>query len=245
LPKSVATYTPPKLPDDPELRTAGTAWIDRLAAAMESGTPQTFDLTALTAPERRFLDEFLRPGEVTALALGEPLLQAEETVFAGLWRIRSTEPGTDYLEIADIPAILRTRAAAAPLPMPPPETIPPGLTNAPHILAELLARSAAFTANATPYMLNLGLVPLTDAELTWLVTTLGEGPVIIISAGYGACRIRSTNLAHTWWVQFSNASDALILNSLEVTEIPAVACAAPDDIADSAKRLRALRALYA
>jgi hydrogenase-1 operon protein HyaF len=94
-------------------------------------------------------------------------------------------------------------------------------------------------------MINLDLVPMSDAELGWLVEQLGEGPVVIISAGYGSCRIRSTRLAGTWWVQYSNASDALILNSLEITSIPAVACAAPEDIADSAKRLRALGSVYA
>jgi hydrogenase-1 operon protein HyaF len=45
-------------------------------------------------------------------------------------------------------------------------------------------------------------------------------------------------------VQFSNASNQLILNSLDIVEIPAMACAAPDDIADSAKRVRALRGVY-
>jgi hydrogenase-1 operon protein HyaF len=85
---------------------------------------------------------------------------------------------------------------------------------------------------------------MSDADLGWLVRTLGEGPVVIISAGYGACRIRSTNLTATWWVQFSNASNALILNALEVADVPAVACAAQDDIADSAKRVRALGGAY-
>jgi hydrogenase-1 operon protein HyaF len=252
LPHSVAVYTPPQLPDDPALRAAGEGWIERLAALLDSctpgGPPQTINLTTITPDERRFLDEVLRSGEVSALAFGTPLLQAEETVFAGLWRIRGGERGqpgfTDYLEAADIPTILRTRAATGPLPLPDPESIPETVTNAPHVLAELIARSAVYTATGKTHQLNLDLVPMSDTELTWLVNMLGEGPVVIISAGYGACRIRSTKLAGTWWVQYSNASDALILNSLEITPIPAVACAAPEDIADSAKRLRELRGLY-
>jgi hydrogenase-1 operon protein HyaF len=44
-------------------------------------------------------------------------------------------------------------------------------------------------------------------------------------------------------VQYFNSSDALILNSIEVIGIPAVACAADDDIAESAQRLDALHTL--
>ncbi|HQT45790.1 MAG: hydrogenase expression/formation protein [Acidocella sp. 20-63-7] len=252
LPTSVSVYIAPVLPDDPALRAAGEGWIERIAAALEAyspgGAPRAIDLSGISFDERRFLDEVLRPGEVSGLAFGESILQVEETVFAGLWRIRGGERGradfVDMLEVADIPSVLRTRAAAGALALPEPEEIPEGIVNAPHILAELIARSAAFIASGRTHMLNLDLVPMSDAELTWLVDNLGEGPVVIISAGYGACRIRSTRLAGTWWVQFSNASDVLILNTLEITQIPEVACAAPEDIADSAKRLRALRGVY-
>ncbi len=251
LPKTVAVYIPPVLPDDPALRAAGAGWLPRIAAALDAyrvgGPGQILNLADITPDERRFLNEVLRPGEVSALAMGEPLLQIEETIFTGLWRIRSeanaAEP-VDMLEVADIPTILRTRAKAGPLPLPSLETIPENIVNAPHILAELIARSAEFEASGQSHMINLDLVPMSDDELSWLVKTLGEGPVVIISGGYGSCRIRSTNLAGTWWVQYSNASDALILNSLEITSIPAVACAAADDIADSADRLRSVGSVY-
>ncbi|MDE8342211.1 MAG: hydrogenase expression/formation C-terminal domain-containing protein [Acidocella sp.] len=250
LPKSITVYIPPVLPDDPAIRAAGAGWLPRIAAALETyrigGPGLSLDLSDVTLDERRFLDELLRPGEVSALAMGEPLLQVEETVFTGLWRIRGeTEAGRiDQLEVADIPTVLRTRAKAGPLPLPAPESIPDDVINAPHILAELISRSAEFEATGKTHMINLDLVPMSDTELSWLVSTLGEGPVVIISAGYGSCRIRSTNLAGTWWVQYSNASDALILNSLEIASIPAVACAAADDIADSADRLRSLGGVY-
>lgn len=252
LPQSIATYTPPQLPGDPALRAVGEQWIPRLAAALDAyaGTGrQMIDLTRVTPDERRFLGEILRSGEVSAMAFGAPPLQVEETVFAGLWRIRGGERGgadfTDYLEVNAIPAVLRARAAAGPLIPPAAEQIPAFAVNAPHVLTELIARSAEFTATGRAHQINLDLLPLADAELGWLVARLGEGPVVIVSAGYGSCRIRSTHLAGTWWVQYSNAGDALILNSLEITSIPEVACAAPEDIADSAGRIRALKRVYA
>jgi hydrogenase-1 operon protein HyaF len=245
LPSSVAQYVPPLLPDDPELRTAGEVWLDRIEQALTTftpGVPQMLDLRDATPAALRFLTEVLGSGEVSALAMGRPDLQVEETIFAGLWRVRGE--AVDYLEVGDVPEVLRQRAAAKPMALPDPETIPDDVINAPHVLAEIIARSERFMTMGATHNFNLDLVPMSDADLGWLVRTLGEGDVVIISAGYGSCRIRSTHLAATWWVQFSNASNQLILNSLDIVEIPAMACAAPDDIADSAKRVRALRGVY-
>ncbi|MDR3504731.1 MAG: hydrogenase expression/formation protein [Acidocella sp.] len=245
MPSSVAQYVPPLLPDDAELREAGEIWLDRIEQALtvyKPGAPQVLDLREATPAALRFLREVLGSGEVSALAMGKPDLQVEETIFAGLWRVRGE--GVDYLEVGDVPQVLRQRAAAPAMALPDPETIPDDVINAPHVLAEIVARSAHFLATGERHNFNLDLVPMSDADLSWLVRTLGEGDVVIISAGYGSCRIRSTHLAATWWVQFSNASNQLILNSLDVAEIPAVACAALDDIADSAKRIRAVRGVY-
>jgi hydrogenase-1 operon protein HyaF len=38
-------------------------------------------------------------------------------------------------------------------------------------------------------------------------------------------------------VVYYNSQDAVILNSVEVTDMPEVACAAPEDLQDSAERL--------
>jgi hydrogenase-1 operon protein HyaF len=245
MPNSVAQYVPPLLPDDAELREAGEIWLDRIEQALTAykpGAPQMLDLREATPAASRFLKEVLGSGEVSALAMGSPDLQVEETIFAGLWRVRGE--GVDYLEVGDVPQVLRQRSAAPAMKLPDPETIPGDVINAPHVLAEIVARSERFMSTGETHNFNLDLVPMSDADLGWLVSTLGEGNVVIISAGYGSCRIRSTHLAATWWVQFSNASNQLILNSLDIAEIPAVACAALDDIADSAKRIRAVRGVY-
>jgi hydrogenase-1 operon protein HyaF len=66
---------------------------------------------------------------------------------------------------------------------------------------------------------------------------LGTGRVLILSRGYGNCRITSTRVPHTWRVVYYNSQDQVILNTVEVGELPAVACAAAEDIADSRERL--------
>jgi hydrogenase-1 operon protein HyaF len=61
--------------------------------------------------------------------------------------------------------------------------------------------------------------------------------VTLLSRGYGNCRITSTRLRNTWWVQYFNSMNTLILNTLEVAPVPEVALAAPDDFAESLSRL--------
>jgi hydrogenase-1 operon protein HyaF len=42
-------------------------------------------------------------------------------------------------------------------------------------------------------------------------------------------------------VQYYNSTETLILNTLEVADVPLVACASADDITDSAQRLNEIR----
>jgi hydrogenase-1 operon protein HyaF len=88
-----------------------------------------------------------------------------------------------------------------------------------------------------PVVINLTLLPQTEADLACLEERLGLGPVSILSRGYGNCRITATAIRDLWWVQYFNSDDRLILNTLELTEVPAAALAAQEDIDDSAKRL--------
>ncbi|HET7863659.1 MAG TPA: hydrogenase expression/formation C-terminal domain-containing protein, partial [Burkholderiaceae bacterium] len=51
------------------------------------------------------------------------------------------------------------------------------------------------------------------------------------------CRISNTLRPHCWRAVYYNSQDAVILNTVEVTELPEVAQAAPEDLADSRDRL--------
>jgi hydrogenase-1 operon protein HyaF len=95
------------------------------------------------------------------------------------------------------------------------------------------------------HVVNLSLLPHTEDDLAWLDAALGEGAVTILSRGYGNCRITSTGVANVWWVQYFNSQDTLILNTIEVSRVPNVACAAAEDLEDSAQRLREILEVYA
>ncbi len=74
--------------------------------------------------------------------------------------------------------------------------------------------------------------------------TLGAGPVQLTSRGYGTCRVLATGARNVWSVQFYNAMDTIILDTLEICTIPAVAIAAEDDFKDSAVRIREIEEAY-
>ena len=62
--------------------------------------------------------------------------------------------------------------------------------------------------------------------------------VLILSRGYGNCRITNTCRPHTWRVVYYNSQDVVILNTVEISELPEVAQAAIEDLEDSQERLR-------
>jgi len=230
------------IPAEPEHEKAACETIGRLLAAMRNwrfgdpGYPR-LDLSGLTPGCVRVLTETLGVGEVSA-KLGN-LAKVQETAFAGVWRILiygpDGEPLGDRLEACAIPDLVRERAqGASTVEVPPP---PAGLMNAPALVTEIVDRAARFRAGGGTHVINLTLLPMTPEDLEYLDAVLGRGGVSLLSRGYGNCRITATNLQGVWWVQYFNASDTLILNTLEITGIPEAALAAPEDIADSIERL--------
>jgi hydrogenase-1 operon protein HyaF len=65
-----------------------------------------------------------------------------------------------------------------------------------------------------------------------------------LSRAYGKCQVTATAVPNLWWVRFYNSMGTPILTTLEVTAVPALLCAAPEDLADSAARLDAILAPY-
>lgn len=241
LPQDMRTYSP-HLPEieDPDALAPALDLLRRVAAACaavaRTGAGVRFDLAGLDAANRGFLAETLGEGEVSAKAAGVPATAVQESVFAGVWTL--TAGGGATLEVAPVPTLLRSRAfvplrpglgTAAPSPS--------GLANAPALLAELSDKSARWRRGAALHVVNLTLLPHTEADLDWLELALGHGSVTLLSRGYGNCRITATALPNVWRVQFFNSMDTLILDTFEVTDMPEVALAAPEDLADSGRRL--------
>jgi len=254
MPEEMAIYRMPQVSVD--LNAADLAQAKSVLQQLEQdlaaypAASKANDLTGLDSINRRFIDEVLGEGEVSIICAGEPKLRIQESVLAGVWRLQQVNARqkivTDTLEVGIIPEQLLQSAftgAASQIDTHWP-TLPEGLMNAPPLLAELNAKISAYQTGAEAHIINLSLLPQTEQDLAFLEQCLGKGSVTLLSRGYGNCRISSTGTKNVWWVQYFNSQDALILNTLEVSDVPDVDCASPEDIADSAGRLQEILKVY-
>ncbi len=252
MPGDMASYSPPYIPDPDavrELRGAREAmqWLRRALADYRCGSePLVANLGALDAENRDLVNQILGEGEVSITA-GESV-RTQEAVLAGVWRTlyldKEGNVCLDLLEVADAPHTVRAaRDGGRPV-----DTSEPGdsseISNALPILVELESHLAAYSENGAPHSINLSLLPLSGPELEFLDARLGRGVVDVLSRAYGKCQVISTQTPNVWWVRYYNAMDTLILNSIEVVDIPLVVCAAAEDLCDSAERLDEILAPY-
>jgi hydrogenase-1 operon protein HyaF len=116
--------------------------------------------------------------------------------------------------------------------------------NAAPLLTEINDKLPEYRPGSVPHVINLSLLPHTSEDIDFLTGTLGSGPLVILSRGYGNCRITSTATRNVWWVQYFNSQETLILNTIEISQVPDVACAAQEDVDDSAQRLLEILEIY-
>jgi hydrogenase-1 operon protein HyaF len=257
MPTGMSTWQPPILPEPEDLAQHGEVrevlvevqQALRRALAGEAVAPIALD--GLGAEARALLNQILGEGEVSIRiagragdANGPNCLEAQESIYAGVWRVlkRDDDSGAvrDAIEVGFAPATLaeiargeQHRGAG----LSPQSSLPEGVMNAPSILAELADHWSRRRSGDAAHVINLTLLPLAPVDLAWLEHELGSGRVLILSRGYGNCRISSTERPHTWRVVYYNSMDTMILNTIEVVEMPEVALAAHEDLADSLERL--------
>ncbi|RQW71165.1 hydrogenase expression/formation protein [Halomonas sp. YLB-10] len=246
MPSGMSTFQPsfPEVEDPERIRPALDA-LSALAYRAAQWTPEggnlVVELPSLDAENRKALADALGEGEVAIKVGGKNAVEIQESVFAGLWRVTSrdvdhaTGSVREHIEIGVVPlAVVQCRQQRI---FCPPEA-GQGVVNGPFIVSELIERCEERVPGGEPYAINLSLLPHTPEDLAYLDEALGRGEVTILSRGYGNCRIDSTALDHVWRVRYFNSQDSLILDVIEVSDVPEVACAAAEDIADSVIRLK-------
>ena len=227
--------------------------LPRIADALESQTETApgiwFDLAGLGAEEVSLVGEVLGEGEVAAtVALPNGVIaQVQESIMAGLWRVRFTDADgrlvADYVEVAAVPEAGR-RAAALTLGEVTVGEAPEGAMNVLPVMVEIRDRALKHRAGQPSHTISLSLLPMSEADISHLMTSLGTGPVRLVSKGYGTCRIQATAIRNVWSVQFFNAMDTILLDTIEIGDVPVTACAAVDDFRDSAERMREIEEAY-
>jgi hydrogenase-1 operon protein HyaF len=256
MPKTMSTFQSPILPEPDELGdlSDAIALLDRITKAMEeyptNKAIQSFSVDHLNSENLDLLNQIMSIGEVSITLEGPSRIEAQESVFAGLWRIHHLDPQgniiKDMLEVADIPSSVRQLSfddAADSV-----DTDITGITgeiiNSPALLVELDAKVREYQSGDPAHTINLSLLPFSNDDLALLGERLGVGPTTILSRGYGNCRIGSTAKNNTWWIKYYNSQDVLILNTIQVIDVPDVAIAALEDIIDSAHRVAEIMNIY-
>lgn len=255
MPRDMATYRPAVLPESGDLQDHPyvltllrklQTLLDRRAA--DTPDAQRFlTLEGLRASEKQLLAQILTEGEVSILFNTEDggHIEIQETGLPGVWWHRMLDEHStchyETLEVGLIPQLVCVstfESALAHVPMPDMAKLPGTIINAPGLLTELQAQ---VQQQNTGHIINLSLLPLSEDDLDLITRQLGTGKTAILSRGYGNCRITATHVEDVWWVQYYNSTDTLILNTLEVVDVPLAACASQEDLEDSAERLREIR----
>jgi len=217
--------------------------IERLTAQRADAPTNVITLAHLTEAERTLLMDILGEGEVSGIVAmpDRRVVQIQESVFAGLWRVRiegdDSRPALDYLEIGAVPEIVTRAAQDLTAPEIALSEAPDGAMNVMPVLAEIRERMARHREGQASHVINFTLLPMSSADIAHLSATLGNGPIQLFSRGYGSCRVLATGARNVWSVQFLNAMDTPILDTIEIGDVPAAVCAANEDFQDSAERL--------
>ncbi len=251
MPREMSTFEMPRAPDPgPGRDVAGATDVLRLFTdtfarwLSAGGELPAVDLARLPATTLQVLNETLGEGEVSAIVGDGGGLRIQETVFSGVWREQHFDAEGrlqhDFLLAAPVPPVLRQLADQPAAERLRERAIPPGAMNVPALLSELQEAMDLCTEDTPPHVVNLTLMPLSPEDAAHLDAVLDGGSVVILSRGFGNCRISSTAARHVWRVQYFNNMQTLILNTIEVVALPEVALAAPEDLRESQQRLTEL-----
>lgn len=238
----------PRLPEDFVPSARLRQWLLRLRGAVDRSVageaPAALDLAALDALSVQVVVEILGAGEVEgSVCLDGVRYRVRESLLTGIWRLEGDD-GSHRVEVAALPQGLQTAALSlqrAPFAVP---AALPGLMNAPAVLAEISERAAAWERGDAPHVLNFSLLPMSEQDQTLLREVLGRAELQLESGGFGRCRVFATRYRHVWAVQYLNALDHIILDTVEIGPPPAAVVAASEDFEDSAARLVKLLETY-
>ncbi len=254
MPGDMDKYNAPMMPEPEDVQDLlgareAMSWLgDALAEYQLRTQAQLANLNELDEENRELVNQILGEGEVSITCDAALNAKVQESVLAGVWRTLYFDAdgavAMDLLEVAAVPHV----AFAEDSNMRPVNTAVPSeasdIANALPILVELEDRCSKFEKTGTEHSINLTLLPLSQEEAEFLDARLGRGPVDMLSRAYGKCQVTSTLTPNVWWVRYYNSMGTLILNLLEVTSMPQIVAAAPEDIGDSATRLSEILAPY-
>lgn len=247
MPAPVAGWRLPEVTvEDPATIAQAKELLDALADSIRAykvgGPSQALSCTHLDARNAEVVTQVLGEGEVSILMEGAGVT-IQESVMPGVWRV--VTPDSDYIEVADVPALVRARIRAQERTRPAmPESLPEGAMNVLPVLAEIADAAQSWVPGKAALEISLTLLPMTPVDLQVLNEALGIGTVTVLSRGYGNCRIQALGVRNVWRTAYFNLDDAMILDVVTVGDVPAAAVAAQEDIDEAHDRLKRIMEAY-
>jgi hydrogenase-1 operon protein HyaF len=102
--------------------------------------------------------------------------------------------------------------------------------NAPVLLREIAELGRRLLTTGESAAIDLRALPLTLADLDWLRETLGQGQVMATLEAEGESSLSETVCPGVWWVTHHNEHGAVVSEFIEVTLVPELLKAHPDDV---------------
>jgi hydrogenase-1 operon protein HyaF len=109
--------------------------------------------------------------------------------------------------------------------------------NAQAVLHEVAEMLVALAGRGESGIIDLGGMPLSNADKDWLRARLGKGEVKMTLSLEGASEVQETAFHGVWWLVHHNQKGVLTGEFIEVNRVPELALAHPDDIREAADRL--------
>jgi hydrogenase-1 operon protein HyaF len=107
----------------------------------------------------------------------------------------------------------------------------PGLSgNAPPLLREISELLRRLLEAGETAAIDLSALPLTPADLDWLREKLGEGEIVVTLQANGESTLDETACPGVWWVTHHNENGAITSQFIEVTFVPELVKAHPQDV---------------
>ena len=213
MPREMTTFEMPSVPEPgPGNDVAGArdvleAFLAHFHVWLEAGgEPPALDLVGLAPDALRVLNETLGEGEVAVIIDADPKIRIQESVFSGIWREQHVGASGallhDYLLAAPIPPVVGAFAGEHGEPTLRALELPLGAMNVPALIHEIQQAMNRSGPGTPAHVINLTLLPLSPEDTAHIDQVLEGGSVVILSRGFGNCRISSTAARNVWRVQY-------------------------------------------
>jgi hydrogenase-1 operon protein HyaF len=112
--------------------------------------------------------------------------------------------------------------------------------NAPPLLREISELLRRLLETGETAAIDLSALPLTPVDLDWLHDKLGEGEIAVTLQASGESTLNETACPGVWWVTHRNEQGAVTSQFIEVTLVPELVKAHPQDVETGREHLELL-----